>query len=115
MVSIINILVENLPICVSIGDATKNLHLIYVNKCFSDTGYSKLYSYGKSCKFLQGPKTEQVSIKRMIDGFKEQKTIKVLITNYTRDQTEFKNYLIMKPLFQPNINEKIIILYSFSS
>lgn len=100
--------VENLPVCVSLAAASKEMHgfpLIYVNAAFeSTTGYPRSEIIGQNCRFLQigkkpGHIAEVESIGRMTAALKEGRPVKVAITNFRRDGTPFRNLLAMKPIF----------------
>lgn len=100
--------VENLPVCVSLAAASKELSgfpLIYVNTAFEKTtGYPREEIIGKNCRFLQmgraaGQKSEEESVSLMSDALREGKQVKVAITNFRKDGTPFRNLLAMKPIF----------------
>jgi PAS domain S-box-containing protein len=100
--------VENLPVCVSLAAANKELPgfpLIYVNAAFeSTTGYPRTEIIGQNCRFLQkgkkpGHEAEKESIKRLSLALREGRAVKVAITNFRKDGTPFRNLLAMKPIF----------------
>jgi len=100
--------VENLPICVSLATANKQMSgfpLIYVNTAFeTTTGYSRSEIIGQNCRFLQvgkkdGHIAEPESVKRMTESLGGVKPLKVAITNFRKDGTPFRNLLAMKPIF----------------
>lgn len=103
--------VENLPVCVSIATANKEMRgfpLIYVNKTFeTTTGYSRKEIIGQNCRFLQigkkvGHTSEVECVSKMSVGLRDNKHIKVAITNFRKDGTPFRNLLAMKPIFDTN-------------
>jgi len=59
------------------------------------TGYGRDFVIGRNCRFLQGPKTNRHSVRRLktsIDGGTE---ISETILNYRRDGTPFVNLLLV--------------------
>lgn len=103
--------VENLPICVSIAAANKQMTgfpLIYVNAAFETiTGYNRSEIIGQNCRFLQKGKednhiAEPESISRMTESLRDSKPVRVAITNFRKDGTPFRNLLAMKPIFDSN-------------
>ena len=55
---------ETYPVCIAISDATiAGNALLHVNTEFCRvTGYSREEVLGRSCRFLQGPRTERQSV-----------------------------------------------------
>ena len=103
--------VEHLPICVSLAAASKQtagFPLIYVNACFEKTtGYPRDEIIGQNCRFLQmgkvaGHVSEGESISRMSAALRDGKESKVVITNFRKDGTPFRNLLAMKPILDQN-------------
>lgn len=104
-ISQIILLVENIPICVSISaygnvEGTYN-PLIYVNRHFEiTTQYGRSEIVGKNCNFLQDPLPEtEITTKNAIkDTICSGKSGKFLITNYKKDETPFRNLLHLIPI-----------------
>lgn len=105
------ILTENIPICVSISAREKkgdvNHPLVYVNKAFEETtGYSRSEIMGKNCNFLQQYSNHGIVINNSETNAKIQlstclskgEECKVLITNYKKDGTSFRNLLYLFPI-----------------
>eukprot|EP01041_Mallomonas_annulata_P012725 gene12725-26807_t len=94
---------EGLPICVTLADADKSrpgFPLVYVNKVFELTsGYERERIRGTNCKFLQKPSSEIESISFIASGLSNALPVRVVITNFKKDGTPFKNLLAMKPIF----------------
>lgn len=73
--------------------------LTYVNKAFEDlTGYSKEFSVGKNCRFLQGPDTDRKQVDKIRTAIEEGKACKVILLNYKKDGTKFWNELSISPI-----------------
>ena len=108
------IMTENIPICVSISSHEKtenvNYPLVYVNKAFEETtGYPRDEIVGKNCKFLQkkyhesnndieNNNNEINAISQMTTSLSKGENCKVLITNYKKDGTSFRNLLNLFPI-----------------
>lgn len=97
--------VENLPICVTISNAKKNIlgfPLLYVNKQFEKiTRYNRADIVGKNCNFLQPdepPRKEELQYVLMKNSLEVSKPVSVIITNYKADGTPFKNLIALKPV-----------------
>ncbi len=102
--------IEKSSVGISISDMTKEGNpTIYVNKAFVDlTGYPKDFVIGKNCRFLQGPETEnnvKVKIREAIDA---KRRFQGKITNYRADGTQFKNNLILVPIFSESDDSRLI-------
>ena len=91
---------DSLPISISIADATqRRFPLIYVNQKFQDqSGYSLQEVIGKSNKFLQRNMVEEPMAKFMTQQLADGKECRVVITNKTKDDRNFRNFLSMKPV-----------------
>lgn len=103
--------VENLPVCVSLAAANKELPgfpLMYINAAFENTtGYPREEIIGKNCRFLQmgriaEHKSEDEAISLMSKALREGKQVKVAITNFKKDGSPFRNVLALKPIFDQN-------------
>ncbi|KAF2223039.1 hypothetical protein BDZ85DRAFT_262866 [Elsinoe ampelina] len=74
--------------------------IVYASEEFYATSqYGKDYVIGRNCRFLQGPKTADVSITRMIDALRAGQECTETILNYRRDGTPFLNLLMIAPLY----------------
>ncbi|OJD35429.1 white collar protein [Diplodia corticola] len=62
------------------------------------TQYGVSYAIGRNCRFLQGPRTNPFSVKRLSKAIREGTEINELILNYRRDGSTFLNLLMMAPL-----------------
>ena len=85
---------------VTIGDATRpGVPLIYVNPAFERmTGYSAEEAVGASCRFLQGPDTDQPGVHSIRAAIREGRAVRALLRNYRKDGTPFWNELCLSPI-----------------
>lgn len=63
------------------------------------TQYGKDYVIGRNCRFLQGPKSSNSSVQRLVDALSEGQEICETILNYRRDGSPFMNLLMIAPLY----------------
>lgn len=74
--------------------------IVYASEEFyRTTGYGRDYVVGRNCRFLQGPKSDHSSVKRLIDALANGKEVCETILNYRRDGTPFINLLMIAPLY----------------
>ncbi|KAJ6086846.1 PAS-associated [Penicillium canescens] len=62
------------------------------------TQYGMDYVLGRNCRFLQGPKTNPNSVRRIREGIKAKRHHSELFLNYCRDGSPFMNLLQCAPL-----------------
>ncbi|KAI9935060.1 hypothetical protein ASPWEDRAFT_175780 [Aspergillus wentii DTO 134E9] len=62
------------------------------------TQYGMDYVLGRNCRFLQGPKTNQNSVRRIREGIQQGRHHSELFLNYRRDGSPFMNLLQCAPL-----------------
>ena len=73
--------------------------MIVVNQAFGDlTGYHPIDITGQNCRFLQGPKTDPSSPRRIRACLDAGQGCIEWIVNYRRDGTEFWNLLFISPV-----------------
>jgi PAS domain S-box-containing protein len=73
--------------------------LIYCSEEFYRlTGYTSGDVLGQNCRFLQGPKTDQNSVRRISEAVRNGKASNETILNYRRDGRGFVNVLMISPL-----------------
>jgi PAS domain S-box-containing protein len=91
------ILAESLPLAFCLSDAqTAGFPLIYINKKFSSvTGYSKEECFGRNCRFLQGPSTDPVHGKQLLDTLRAGQDSQIMMVNYRKTGVVFENLLTM--------------------
>lgn len=87
---------------VVIADATRvEMPLTYVNQAFVDmTGYSKEFSIGKNCRFLQGDDTDPRELNKLRNAIKAGESCKVILKNYRKDGSPFWNELSISPIIE---------------
>ncbi|KAF2197005.1 hypothetical protein GQ43DRAFT_435527 [Delitschia confertaspora ATCC 74209] len=62
------------------------------------TQYGVGYAIGRNCRFLQGPRTNQNSIRRLGEAVAQGKEYSEVLLNYRRDGSPFMNLLTLSPL-----------------
>ncbi|TVY13169.1 Phototropin-2 [Lachnellula arida] len=73
--------------------------IIYASEEFYKlTGYSSNFVIGINCRFLQGEKTEQHSVRRLRQATDEGQELSEALLNYRRDGSPFINLLMIAPL-----------------
>ena len=73
--------------------------LIYVNPAFErTTGYTSEEVLGRNCRFLQGPATEPVAVRRIRLAIEDEQHLVITLLNYRKDGTAFWNELSLSPL-----------------
>ena len=76
-----------------------DMPIIYVNNAFTAmTGYSWDDVVGKNCRFLQGPNTDPAAAQEIRRAITDQRSCKVEILNYRKDETKFWNSLSITPV-----------------
>ena len=74
--------------------------IVAVNQAFLTlTGYAEQDVLGRNCRFLAGDKTEPWITEQIRAGVRERKTVLVDILNYRADGSEFRNGVMVTPLF----------------
>nr|AML77989.1 putative LOV domain-containing protein [Angiopteris evecta] len=73
--------------------------IIFASDSFLElTEYSREEILGKNCRFLQGPETDQETVKQIRDAIKEQREITVQLLNYTKNGKRFWNLFHLQPM-----------------
>ncbi len=73
--------------------------MVVANQAFADlTGYSGAELVGRNCRFLQGPKTDPVSPRRIRACLEAGSGCIEWIVNYRRDGSSFYNLLFISPV-----------------
>ncbi|KAK5115927.1 hypothetical protein LTR62_000383 [Meristemomyces frigidus] len=74
--------------------------IVYASEEFyNTTQYGREYVIGRNCRFLQGPKSSNASVTRMIEALQNGQEICETILNYRRDGSPFINLLLIAPLY----------------
>lgn len=91
------VLAESLPLAFCLSDAqTAGFPLIFINKKFTDvTGYTKDEAHGRNCRFLQGPSTNPVHGKQLLDTLRAGQDSQIMLVNYRKNGEVFENLLTM--------------------
>lgn len=73
--------------------------IVYANQGFLDmTGYPIDEVLGRNCRFLQGPKTNPESIKKISSALHKREAVKVEMLNYRKDGSTFWNHFSIYPV-----------------
>lgn len=74
--------------------------LVAVNPAFCDlTGYPAAEILGRNCRFLAGSDTEPWQTQNIREAIRSLRPTLVEVLNYRKDDTPFRNALIIAPLF----------------
>lgn len=77
----------------------KDNPIVFASEEFArTTQYGMTYAIGRNCRFLQGPRTNPLSIKRLAMACAAGKEHNEVFVNYRRDGSPFLNLLMMAPL-----------------
>lgn len=80
--------------------AIKDCPIVYASEEFYRTSrYSRDDVLGRNCRFLQGPKTNRITIARIGAAIKSGQESCETVLNYRRDGTPFVNLLLTAPLY----------------
>nr|AML78050.1 putative LOV domain-containing protein [Cephalotaxus harringtonia] len=73
--------------------------IIFASDSFLElTEYSREEILGQNCRFLQGPETDQDTVKQIRDAIKDQRSITVQLINYTKSGKKFWNLFHLQPM-----------------
>ncbi|KAK5009087.1 hypothetical protein LTR28_002796, partial [Elasticomyces elasticus] len=73
------------------------------------TQYGMTYSIGRNCRFLQGPRTNPHSVRRLAEACKAGREHCEVFVNYRRDGSPFMNLLMIAPLLDSRGNIRYYI------
>ncbi|KAK0354915.1 hypothetical protein LTR91_011791 [Friedmanniomyces endolithicus] len=73
------------------------------------TQYGMSYVIGRNCRFLQGPKTNANSVRRLAQACAAGKELTEVFVNYRRDGSPFMNLLMTAPLMDSRGNIRYFI------
>ncbi|XP_068651759.1 phototropin-2-like isoform X2 [Aristolochia californica] len=73
--------------------------IIFASDSFLElTEYTREEILGRNCRFLQGPDTDQETVKKIRDAIREQREITVQLINYTKSGKKFWNLFHLQPM-----------------
>lgn len=79
--------------------------IVFATDGFVDvTGYNRREIVPRNCRFLQGPLTDKLSVRRLKDSIENATETVELLLNYRRNGEPFWNLLYVSPLFDNNGN-----------
>ena len=86
--------------CALIADAVAgDCPILFATRRFYDfTGYGPEEVIGRNCRFLQGPETDSDTVLRIRAALEARRPLSVVLTNYRRDGTPFRNALFIMPI-----------------
>ncbi len=98
--AILGAVVDQATFGVTIADMRRHdAPLIYVNEAFCQiTGYSREKATGFNCRYLQGPGTDPVVLRRIREAISRGESFSGDLLNYRADGTPFWNRLILYPV-----------------
>ena len=74
--------------------------IVFVNRAFRElTGYSEEEILGRNCRFLQGPGTDPVQVRKLREAIRTEEVVVVELLNYRKDGTPFWNALHLGPIY----------------
>ena len=91
---------DEAPVGITITDPEQaDNPMVYVNDRFVEmTGYGREESIGVNCRFLQGPDTEEASVRALREAVDAEEPTSVELLNYRKDGTEFWNRVSIAPI-----------------
>nr|AML78366.1 putative LOV domain-containing protein [Cyanophora paradoxa] len=76
--------------------------VVYASEGFQKlTGYSREEIVGRNCRFLQGPGTDEKTVRAIREGLRQKTPFLAEILNYRKDGTPFWNLLFITPVLDP--------------
>lgn len=95
---------EMLPVAISLADyRVPGLPLVFVNRAWQSlTGYTREEVTGASCRLLQGEQTEAASTSLIVESLRNACSCEVVITNYQKNGSAFRNELSLHMVFDQN-------------
>lgn len=83
--------------------------LTFFAEFYNISQYGREYVIGRNCRFLQGPKTSNASVRRLIDALAAGQEVTETILNYRRDGSPFMNLLLIAPLYDNKGNVRYFL------
>lgn len=84
--------------CLSDPSRPDNPIVFASEEFYRTTQYGMSYAIGRNCRFLQGPRTDHNSVRRLGEAVKNAKEHSEVFLNYRRDGSPFMNLLMIAPL-----------------
>lgn len=85
--------------CISDPSVQDNPIVYASEEFYNITQYTKEFVIGRNCRFLQGPKSSDSTVARLIQALSKGEECTETILNYKRDGTPFMNLLMIAPLY----------------
>lgn len=79
--------------------APYQLYTDYLQEFYNTSQYGREYVIGRNCRFLQGPRTSEATVRRMAEALAAGEELCETIVNYRRDGTPFMNLLLIAPMY----------------
>lgn len=92
--------------CLTDPNQKENPIVYATEEFYRFTGYGKDSVIGHNCRFLQGPKTDKGSVKRLKTAIEKGEQVCETLLNYRRDGRPFLNILMLAPLLDAKGNVK---------
>ena len=92
--------------------------IIYINPGFEKlTGYSMDEVVGRNCRFLQGPKTDAATVKKLRSSIKRGSASHVKLLNYRKNGKTFWNELAITPVHddEGNLTHFVAVQFDMTS
>jgi len=93
--------VDEAPVGITISDPSlPDNPMVYVNDAYEElTGYAAEDVLGRNCRFLQGPDTDEDSVREMREAIDAEEPVSVELINYREDGTPFWNQVTIAPIY----------------
>ncbi|PPJ56411.1 hypothetical protein CBER1_00747 [Cercospora berteroae] len=85
--------------CISDPSVQDNPIVYGSEEFYNITQYTKEFAIGRNCRFLQGPKSSDSTVARLIQALMKGEECTETILNYKRDGMPFMNLLMIAPLY----------------
>lgn len=74
--------------------------IVYVNRAFEQlTGYASDAAIGRNCRFLQGEKTDPLTVNALREAIRNEESHQTELLNYRADGSTFVNELFIEPIY----------------